>query len=298
MQITDGLIDSYGGDVNREELKLIRTPEAFRLKIIDEYFDEQKKNTSIISHCPPGCNILINMTEKFDIKITYPEDLFLVEQLINISYESTKDVEYDLSKMSDVLLLGGSGGLGQVLVKFFELNNIRCYAPPHEELDLRYLSVEQLTRVVPFEPKVIINVAAEYSSDDFDYLETFDSMMDVNVKANLVIIRYAESLKKRVNILLFSSSSSTRGRKNLTNYSASKAALNSIVESQSEYLASHGIILNALVPEKINTPLIQKLHKQQISSRELLEPTELIPLIIKYSTTDYYGKLVHIRKGL
>lgn len=93
------------------------------------------------------------------------------------------------------------------------------------------------------------------------------------------------------------SSSSTKGRENLTNYSASKAALNSIVESQGETLAKQNIYLNAIIPEKINTPLIAKLHKMPISTRELLEADDIIDAIIEYSTTNQFGILAHMRKG-
>jgi len=95
-----------------------------------------------------------------------------------------------------------------------------------------------------------------------------------------------------------SSSSSTRGRENLTNYSAAKAALNSFVESQSSALAKLQIYLNAVIPEKINTPLIGKLHKTEINTRELLGTEEVIDAVLHCATTKDYGKLIHLRKGL
>ena len=84
----------------------------------------------------------------------------------------------------------------------------------------------------------------------------------------------------------------------MTNYSAAKAALNSVVESQGETLHKSDIYVNALIPEKINTPLIAKLHKREINPRELLDAHEVIDAVMYYSTTDEYGKLIHIRKGL
>ena len=120
----------------------------------------------------------------------------------------------------------------------------------------------------------------------------------MNLKANLVLIEYAKKLKKRVNIVVMSSSSSTRGRENLTNYSAAKAALNSVVESQGMRLENSGIYLNALIPEKIDTPLIEKLHKTSINKRELLDAEEVIAAVVEYAQVRVGGKLVHIRKGL
>lgn len=140
--------------------------------------------------------------------------------------------------------------------------------------------------------------AAAYANDEAGLVETFDKIFDVNLRSNLVLIEYAKQLKKRVNIVVMSSSSSTKGRENLTNYSAAKAALNSIVESQGKVLADMGIYLNAIIPEKIDTPLIGKLHKTVINKRELLDVDEVIDAVIEYSQVHEGGKLVHIRKGL
>ena len=100
----------------------------------------------------------------------------------------------------------------------------------------------------------------------------FNDIFAVNVKANEILIEYAKTLQSKINLVLLSSSSSTKGRENLTNYSAAKSALNSIVESQARILAEQNIFLNAVIPEKVNTPLIEKLHKTKINTRELLEP--------------------------
>ena len=296
--IHDGMVDDELRHVPREKYWLVRTPEAFDFKTLNECFDEKSTDTTIISQIPKTKRIKLYTTNTFDFKVTYPEDLFVAEQLINTDYESTKKDYEKVSLNGNVLLLGGSGGLGQCLKAYFDREHVNYFAPTHNELDLSEITVEKLNKVVPFDPDVILNVAAAYASDDVDFLESFNSIMDVNVKANLVLIRYAQSLGKRVNIVVLSSSSSTRGREHLTNYSASKAALNSIVESQGQILSKDRIYLNAIVPEKINTPLIEKLHKQVIDKRELLEPSEVIPVILKYCNTKESGKIVHVRKGL
>lgn len=296
--ISDGVVNNQLINVPRDQYRLVRTPEAFDFGLLTRYFNKDSMNTSIISQIPSNENIKLFMNNTFDFKITYPEDLFVAEQLVNTSYESTKFEDQNLAIEGKILLLGGSGGVGQCLIDYLEEHDADYYAPSHADLDLMDVTVEQLTKKIPFSPDIIINASASYASDDEDYLETFDRIMNVNVRANLVLIKYAQTLGHRVNIVLLSSSSSTRGRENLTNYSASKAALNSIVESQGSKLKEKEVYLNAIVPEKINTPLIEKLHKQKINKRELLEPFEVIPIIVKYCNTEESGKIVHVRKGL
>ena len=70
------------------------------------------------------------------------------------------------------------------------------------------------------------------------------------------------------------------------------------MESQGATLAKKHIYLDAIIPEKINTPLIGKLHKTEINTRELLGTKEVVDAVLQCATTSDYGKLIHIRKGL
>jgi len=294
--IIDGLMTNNLGEVKRDDYVLIRTPEAFRTSVFEKLFNRSITTTTSIAQMDK-CKRYLLSSNMYNFKITYPEDLFLAEQLVRISYETSK-TKIAPKINGTVLLLGGSGGVGQTIRNYLEDNNIQFVAPTHQELDLEAITVDKICKYMPFNPDVIINASAAYANDDVDPLESFDTIMNVNLKANLVLMKYALSIKKRVNIVFLSSSSCTRGRVNLTNYSASKAALNSIIESQCEHLAKNNVFINAVIPEKINTPLIQKLHSCNINKRELLEPDEVLAAIVKYSMTTDYGKLVHLRKGL
>ncbi|MDE5601534.1 MAG: SDR family oxidoreductase [Clostridia bacterium] len=297
--INDTLSTHEGIFVNRKEYCLIQTPEAFHFEDIKAWFSPNRECTAIVNQMPDKSDVLLYKPNSFNINITYPEDLFLAEQFMNIDYLRLSSAGKVHPKIEGkVLLLGGSGGVGQCIVNALKKDNVEYFAPTHSELDLQGLTIERIQKACPFAPDVIINVAAAYANDSVNILESYDKIFDVNLRSNLVLIEYAKTLNKKVHLVLMSSSSSTRGRENLTNYSAAKAALNSVVESQGETLRAQNIIVNALIPEKINTPLIAKLHKTEISSRELLEAEEVVNSVMYYSITDEYGKLVHIRKGL
>ena len=68
--------------------------------------------------------------------------------------------------------------------------------------------------------------------------------------------------------------------------------------SQAKRLCEKNVYLNSVIPEKVNTPLIAKLHKTEINLRELLEPEEVINAIMYLASSSEHGRLVHIRKGL
>lgn len=86
-------------------------------------------------------------------------------------------------------------------------------------------------------------------------------------------------------------------RENIALYSASKAGVNSLVESLSKKLAKQDIYLNAVVPEKINTPMIQKLHGN-IATHDLLDVHEVLSPIWYLASHKVFGKLIQVRKGL
>ena len=297
--ITDSLVTKDGIFVNRREFLLIQTPEAFKFDIIYNDFDINKNDTTIINQIKDKSKIYLYSNSSFNFKITYPQDLFLAEQLMRINYVHVSQVVDKTYKIDGkVLVLGGSGGVGQAVTAKLKQLNVTFYAPTHKELDLLRITPQEIADKCPFKPDIIINVAAAYENDETPLLDSFDKIFDVNLKSNIALVEYAKTLNKPVNIVVMSSSSSTRGRENLTNYSAAKAALNSFVESQSSALAKLQIYLNAVIPEKINTPLIGKLHKTEINTRELLGTEEVIDAVLHCATTKDYGKLIHLRKGL
>lgn len=299
-EVTDSLCDTNNVFYNRDCFKLIQTPEVFYFEQLYQCFNANAKTTAIVAQLKkPKINFI--KSDKFSFKLTYPNDLFLAEQLDKVNfYElALNQKQYDFSNKT-VLVLGGTGGVGSALIKRMQLfDNVKIIAPTSQELDLNNLTVAKLAAYCKDQsPDVIINAAAVSFNDSDGLIETFDTIFNVNVKANIVLIEYAKQLAKEVRIVVMSSSSSTKGRENITNYSATKSALNSIVESQAAVLKKNNVYLNAIVPEKINTPMIQKLHQTKISARELLSVNEVIDAILCIVNSDEVGQLIHLRKGL
>ena len=298
-EINDALVNINYDGVQRSNYKLIQSPEGFRFdKVVG--FNADSEALAIVSQVG-AAKIKTIKSDVFNMKITYPEDLFIAEQLMRLNYYSVNHNELFLSAdvPHKVLLLGGSGGIGLAIKEFLIQKNIEFKSPSHKDLDLKTITVDELKMYCgTFVPDAIINAAAVYYDDNDGLSKTFDEIFSVNVKANEILIEFAKILGKKVNLVLLSSSSSTKGRENLTNYSAAKSALNSIVESQARNLATIDIYLNAVIPEKVNTPLIAKLHKTTINTRELLEPKDVINAIMYFSVAKEFGRLVHIRKGL
>ncbi len=299
-EITDSLCDDKNTFVNRDNYKLIQTPEVFYFKQLYDIFDAESEKTTLVAQLKsPKINFI--KSDKFGFKITYPNDLFLAEQLDKINfYElSKKHIKYDFNN-KNILIFGGSGGIGSALISTLtKYENVNIKAPKSSEVNLKNITVDSLISYCKdFKPDIVINAAAVSLSDSDGLVETFDDVFSINLKSNIVLIEYIKQLNKEVKFVVMSSSSSTKGRENITNYSASKCALNSVVESQANVLKNHNIYINAIIPEKINTPMIQKLHKTNISTRELLEVDEVVNAILYIVSSNEFGQLIHLRKGL
>ncbi len=201
--INDTLSTNEGIFVNRKEYCLIQTPEAFHFNDIKNWFSANSSYTAIVNQMPDKTAALLYKPNSFNIKITYPEDLFLAEQFMNIDYLSLSTAKNEYAKIKGkVLLLGGSGGVGQCIVQALQADGVEYFAPSHRELDLQGLTIESIKRACPFEPDVIINVAAAYADDSVNIVESYDKIFDVNLRSNLVLIEYAKTLGKRVNLVL------------------------------------------------------------------------------------------------
>ena len=291
-KITDSL---YGG--NREDFKLIQTPEAFKFDKLIKCFKKEKPTTAIYQQLNGLFLIKLIYLNHPNYKITYPYDLFMMEHLVKYCLYKKRIPNL---KNKNILLLGASGGIGSVVLKELKKYSPKTiYAPTSKELNLNQDFLPYILSCCYEDTNIIINCAGIMERDNNILLTSnYDKIMNINLKTNLSIIDYAKTLKnKPINIITISSSSATKGRQNLTNYSASKVALHSIIESQAEELANRGIYLNCICPEKVLTPLLLK-HETKPDLREVLNPKEVADAILSYSDTKSYGQIVHIRKGM
>lgn len=257
-ELVDSLYSDKLGFVDRNSYKLIQTPEVLKFKALYDIFDKDKK-TTVISAQLVNPKINYVKSDEFGFKITYPKDLFLAEQLDRINYYKQSEKKEDVVlKNKNVLIFGGFGGLGsEINNRLNTFKNITIKNPSIEDLDLENITVDDILKYCgDFKPDIVINAAAISLSDSDGIVETFDKVMSINLKSNLVMFDYMKTLNKKCKFIAISSSSSTKGRENITNYSASKCGLNSIIESNAEKLYKENILINAIIPEKINTPMI------------------------------------------
>lgn len=80
--ITDSLGKEGEAITDRSEYYLIQAPEAFRFRLLYEHFKAESKITATVQQLPPQRKVYKFADFRNNIKITYPEDMFLAEQLM------------------------------------------------------------------------------------------------------------------------------------------------------------------------------------------------------------------------
>jgi 2-C-methyl-D-erythritol 4-phosphate cytidylyltransferase len=76
---------SENGQVNRDDYRIVQTPQVFQTKILKDVFENtQERNFTDEASLVESCGIKINIEkgEQRNIKITFPEDLILAEALL------------------------------------------------------------------------------------------------------------------------------------------------------------------------------------------------------------------------
>lgn len=285
-KITDALIkikNNYLEDsLQRDYYKITQTPDAFKLDILKNFHTKQIQ-TGTTSGNLVDCRVKCLDFEGLNLKITHKKDLFYAEKLIN--YKEVLQREPKL-KGQKILVLGGSGGIGNEVVKKLKKYNVDLYYPSREELNLSKISDSYYLKE---EWDCIINCAGVNCIDKDISYKKFKEVFDINVWVTLYILLYA----KTKNVILIGSTSASFGREGISLYSASKSALNSLVES----LSHKDKKVNIICPANVNTKMQDYVHPNSDKTK-YMSPKKIADIILRYINVDFSGHIVYIKEGL
>lgn len=218
-------------------------------------------------------------------RIETQEDMAAVEGILKFGQECITEDPRDLEGLH-VLVLGGSGGIGKACIESLKVLGATYHAPSRQELDLR--NEQSYPDLGSYH--AVIHTAGEYDASSND-------IMQVNFFSCLNLLSQAATRQWRGNIVFISSAASTWGRPGIPVYSASKAALNALVEAEADRLAAKGIIVNVVAPAKVSTRL-QSIINPSLSAEMMLSPRYVSRIVMRYLRTRQSGRLVFLRKGL
>ncbi|MCX6785939.1 MAG: SDR family NAD(P)-dependent oxidoreductase [Candidatus Komeilibacteria bacterium] len=286
VDIVDGYLeDGFPKEKTGRQISL--TPEGFPRDILRKAFTLRVKNyqdeVSMVYDLL-GLKPAIVYGTQINSKITYERDLGFAE---GIMANWAQPLQLGAEFWGKVLVFGGSGDIGQACCA--RLDNY-C-APSRQELNLAKSSFDFTLNNKPIlnlkDFRSIIYAAGSYKNDW--------EMMEVNFWSAVRLIELAEEQNWQGNIVFLSSTAGAYGRPGTPIYSASKAALNSLIQSRHVELAGKGIFINAIAPAKVRGKLQQALNPE---ATELLEPLVVADYVCRYLNTDRHGDIIYLRVGV
>lgn len=211
--------------------------------------------------------------EQFNMKLTYKEDLFLLDKLFQLKSiaqqnETITPKAQQKLPVSVIVVFGGSYGIGLDVVNICNGYGAHVYSFSRSEngvdVSNNLLVAKALKEVFEKEGRIdaVINTAGVLDKEplvNMSYNEIYKSI-NVNYIGAVIVAKESYSYLKESKgvLLLFTSSSYTRGRSLYSLYSSSKAAIVNLVQALSEEWYDYGIRINCINPERTKTPMRTK----------------------------------------
>ena len=107
-------------------------------------------------------------------------------------------------------------------------------------------------------------------------VEDFDMVMNINLRGTWLMCREAAKIMKKQNDgrIVNIASRAWLGNRGQSNYSASKAGIVALTRVLALELGKHNVLVNAVAPGLIDTPLSQKLEKDVLQKLIEAQPTK------------------------
>jgi ribitol-5-phosphate 2-dehydrogenase (NADP+) / D-ribitol-5-phosphate cytidylyltransferase len=314
--VVDGDVITEIPDRNR--LRRGQTPQGFRLSTIRTAYELafQDPNFAATDDCSvvlkylPHVAIHVVEGSEHNMKVTAPVDMFIADKLFQLS-SSTVERLPDATAYTEHLrgrvavIFGGSYGIGGEMVSLleeygatvfsFSRSSTNTHVEDPRDVEAALGKVHGETGRIDFIVVTagVLTTGPLADADD----DTVAEMIGVNYIAPVQIARlgisYLEETKGQ--LLLFTSSSYTRGRAGYSLYSSSKAAVVNLTQALADEWLNLGVQVNCINPERTATPMRTKAFGVEPAS-DLLEATAVAQTSVDVLVSDVTGQVIDVRR--
>ena len=213
----------------------------------------------------PDEPIFVVAGENSNMKLTYLEDLFLLDKLFQLRTQSGEQKHLSPEALQGlkekvIVIFGGSYGIGGEMMAIGRQHGARIYSFSRSQNACDVSNVDNvhkaLSDVYAKEGRidVVVNTAGVLIREALTSMsqEAVNSSLNVNLLGVINVAREAFPYLRdtRGSLLFYTSSSYTRGRMMYSLYSATKAAIVNFVQAIAEEWNGFGIRVNCINPER------------------------------------------------
>ncbi len=311
-------LDQISDVLPRHRLRRGQTPQSFRLSTIrqayanaalDPNFTATDDCTVVLRYLP-DVSIAVVPGHERNMKVTEPIDVYIADKLFQLTSADvpaalTED-EYR-AKLSGktVVVFGGSYGIGgdiAALARQFGAD-VRIYSRSssgtHVENRAEIAEVAASVLAETAEIDYVVNTAGVLTRGELAETseEAVYSATDINYLAPIFIAQefYPALARSRGSLLLFTSSSYTRGRSGYALYSSAKAAVVNLTQALADEWAADGVRVNCVNPERTGTPMRTKAFGEEPAGT-LLSSEEVARQSLDVLLSGQTGHVIDIRR--
>ena len=263
---------------SRAQMRRGQTPQAFRLSTIRAAYalaDQDPDfaatdDCSVVLRYLPDVPIRVVEGSEHNIKVTFPIDLFLADQLFRLGSSSSQsprspDVYDARMKGHTVVVFGGSYGIGAEIADVARSMGAHVHSYSRSQTGTAVQDAASVEAALAdafaetgrIDYVVVTAGVLHRSALDECSEEVVRESIEINLLGPVFIARASARYlaQTRGQLLLFTSSSYTRGRAGYSLYSSTKAALVNLTQALAEEWEALGIRVNCVNPERTSTPM-------------------------------------------
>ncbi|MFJ6417075.1 SDR family NAD(P)-dependent oxidoreductase [Paeniglutamicibacter sp. NPDC091659] len=313
-----GSLPEIGNVPPRAALRRGQTPQAFRLSTLRTAYEGANSDPrfaatddcSVVLKYSPSVPIGVVQGEERNMKVTEPIDIYIADKLFQLYNDDGRRILEDETLTTALsgkvmVVFGGSYGIGHdiaqmaarhgCMVRTFSRSATNTHVDRREDIVVAHDAVMAEFGRIDF----VVNTAGVLprgllceTSDESVYNAT-----EVNYLAPVFIAQtFHDSLAKTGgSLLLFTSSSYTRGRSGYSLYSSAKAATVNLTQALADEWAEEGIRVNCVNPERTSTPMRTKAFGAEDPST-LLESVTVARASLETLVGSRTGHVIDVRR--
>lgn len=315
---TDTLVIVAGDEVveipDRARYRRGQTPQTFRMRILAQAYAAAAAasdmgatdDCSLVLRHVPGARIVAVPGDEVNVKITTRLDMVVADRMIQMRTLSVSAEPRQTRTLGGarVYVVGGTNGIGKAIAEMAKAAGAHAAVDGRSTgLDVRDAGAVAtrmaaaadrlggLDHVICTAGVLRLGRATDMSSAELA------EIIDVNVTGTLNVAHAAHEHLRRTHgtFTVFASSSFTLGRPNYVAYSASKAAVVNLAQGLAEEWADDGIQVNAVSPERTDTPMRRAAFPEE-SPVGMLQMDDVAAATLRLIQSDLTGQVLDVRR--
>jgi 2-C-methyl-D-erythritol 4-phosphate cytidylyltransferase len=303
--------------LQRSLLRRGQTPQAFRLSVIrkayelawqDPDFTATDDCTVVLRYLPEVPIAVVSGHER-NMKVTEPIDVYIADKLFQLhSADTPAELTEDDYRVAldgkTMVVFGGSYGIGGDIAELargfgatvhtFSRSTTNTHVDRRSDIAAAAVEVLKTSSAIDF----VVNTAGVLPIGDLADTteETIFAATEINYLAPIFIAQefYPYLANSDGSLLLFTSSSYTRGRKGYSLYSSAKAAVVNLTQALADEWAGE-VRVNCINPERTGTPMRTKAFGDEPEGT-LLSSMEVARRSLDVLLAQQTGHVIDIRR--